>query len=202
MIEVYLLLREGCIQVISEFGILFIDMLLIIEMNLFDYISKCLVYLIFDLNNDFDFYIIDYEVWIFLWWLYKVRGGEQFFMMGFFVIDEEVNVILLGLGGINVIYYYVDDVCIEYIFVDIVNFGLFDMVFCEQFFSMELFVVGLYSSYVWSMGDIIGSIMVIELGVYIVEVVYEEFVIWDMVIVQYLLVEEFSFGLDIIVCQL
>lgn len=61
---------------ISEFGILFIDMLLIIEMNLFDYISKCLVYLIFDLNNDFDFYIIDYEVWIFLWWLYKVRGGE------------------------------------------------------------------------------------------------------------------------------
>lgn len=52
-------------------------------------------------------------------------------MMGFFVIDEEVNVILLGLGGINVIYYYVDDVCIEYIFVDIVNFGLFDMVFCE-----------------------------------------------------------------------
>lgn len=201
MIEVYLSLREGRTQATSEFGILFTDTLLTIEMNSFDYTSKRLVHLTPDLNNDPDFYITDYEAWTPLRWLYKAKGGEQFFTMGSFATDEEANVIPLGSGGINATYYYVDDVRIEHISADIANLGLSDTVFCEQPFSTELSVAGPYSSYAWSTGDTTGSITVTEPGVYTVEAVYEEFVIRDTAIVQYLPVEEFSLGPDTTACQ-
>ncbi|MCR9103542.1 MAG: copper resistance protein NlpE, partial [bacterium] len=189
MIEVYLSLREGRNQATSEFGILFTDTLLTVEMDSFDYTSKRLVHLTPDLSNDPDFFITDYEAWTPLRWLYKARGGEQFFTMGSFASDEEANVILLDADGNGTTYYYADDVRIEHLSADIANLGLSDTVLCEQPFSTELSVAGPYSSYAWSTGDTTGSITVTEPGVYTVEAVYEEFVIRDTAIVQYLPVE-------------
>ena len=83
-VEMYVSLKEGYYQATSEFGILFTDTLLTVEMDAFDYTSKRLVHLTPDLSNAPDFYITNYEAWIPLRWLYKARGGEQFFTMGSF----------------------------------------------------------------------------------------------------------------------
>lgn len=200
-VEMYVSLKEGYYQATSEFGILFTDTLLTIEMDSFDYASKRLVHLSPDLSNDPDFFITDYEAWTPLRWLYKARGGEQFFTVGSFATDEEANVVLLDSGSSRQTCYYIDDVRIEHLSADIANLGLSDTVFCEQPFNTELSVAGPYSSYAWSTGDTTGSITVTEPGVYTVEAVYEEFVIRDTAIVQYLPVEEFSLGPDTTACQ-
>jgi len=201
MIEVFLSLIEGRNQATSEFGILFTDTLFTVEMAPFDYTSKRLVHLTPDLSNDPDFYITDYEAWTPLRWLYKARGGEQFFTMGSFATDEEANVTLLDSVGSEATEYYVDDARVEPLSASIADLGLSDTVFCEQPFSTDLSVAGPYSSYAWSTGDTTGSITVTEPGVYTVEAVYEEFVIRDTAIVQYLPVEEFSLGLDTTACR-
>ncbi|MCR9103399.1 MAG: hypothetical protein NXI25_25870, partial [bacterium] len=201
LVEIYLSLQEGRAQATSEFGILFTDTLFTVEMDSFDYSSKRLVHLTPDLSNAPDFFITDYEAWTPLRWLYKARGGEQFFTMGSFATDEEANVIQLGSVGINATYYYIDDARVEPLSASIADLGLSDTVFCEQPFSTELSVAGPYSSYAWSTGDTTGSITVTEPGVYTVEAVYEEFVIRDTAIVQYLPVEEFSLGPDTTACQ-
>jgi gliding motility-associated-like protein len=200
MVELYASLADDSRVAIDKFGIVFTDSLFQVELNSDD-IASPKQFLDTDLVVEAGFFMSEYDNWEPFRWLYKAKGGERFFTMGVFVPDSQIDTIIVGnFGGYNT-YYYIDDVRIEHLSADIANLGLSDTVLCEQPFSTELSVAGPYSSYAWSTGDTTGSITVTEPGVYTVEAVYEEFVIRDTAIVQYLPVEEFSLGPDTTACQ-
>ena len=200
-VELFVNLSEKAGKATDEFGVLFTDTLLFTPWAVEDVGRSIMLPFEPQLENSVGNFIDDTENWVPLRWVYEAKGGEQFFTMGAFGLHEEITFINIEGRNNTSVYYFIDDVRIEKLPYHIANLGLQDTILCSQPFSVELSASpGPYSSYTWNTGAESPSITVTEPGVYVLEAVYEDFVIRDTAVMQYLPVEAFELGQDTTLC--
>ncbi|TAK33133.1 MAG: gliding motility-associated C-terminal domain-containing protein [Saprospiraceae bacterium] len=117
------------------------------------------------------YYLTDTANWMELCWLYKAKGGEQYMIIGNFKENAAIDAVMVGpVIQDPSTYYYIDDVSIEKVPYHLAAIGLGgDRVVCQASFTDTLTAHGFYTSYLWSTGDTVQSIIVTEPGTYWVE---------------------------------
>jgi len=201
LVEIFVCSRDDPGAVTDELGVFFTDTLLQTPWSILGQFTSLMLPFQPQLENEPGNFITADEEWEPLRWVYKARGGEQFFTVGAFGKHEDIVFDYVGSPNRTTVYYFIDDVRIEKLPYHIANLGLQDTILCSQPFSVELSAnSGPHSSYTWNTGEEGPDITVTEPGVYILEAVYEDFVIRDTAVVQYLPVEAFELGQDTTLC--
>ncbi|MCB0566630.1 MAG: gliding motility-associated C-terminal domain-containing protein [Phaeodactylibacter sp.] len=199
LVELFVSLHDGYKLATDEFSILFTDTLLWVAMSPTVFTSRT-IFTEPQLNNNSGNFLTSQEEWMPLRWVYKASGGEAFMTMGNFRPDEAVDYVEVEQWGSLGVYYFVDDVRVEKTPYFIGDLGLRDTILCTTPFSVELSASGVHSSYRWSTGESGPSIIVTTPGTYILEATYEEFVIRDTAVVQYLPPEAVNLGPNVVLC--
>ncbi|NBC05963.1 MAG: hypothetical protein GVY26_02085, partial [Bacteroidetes bacterium] len=150
MVETFVCTLDDPGAVTDEFGVFFTDTLLQTPWSIFAQFTSLMLPFQPQLENDTGSFITSDEEWEPLRWVYKARGGEQFFTMGAFGKHEDIVFDYVGSPNRTKVYYLIDDVRIEKLPYHIANLGLQDTILCSQPFSVELSAnSGPHSSYTW-----------------------------------------------------
>ncbi len=198
LLELFVSLNDDFVQATDEFSILFTDTFFYDPTQIST--PSLIIYAEPQLTNEPGNFITNHEGWTPLRWVYQARGGEAYMTMGVFRSPYEINWFQIDGPGRLATYYYIDDVSLEKLAYPLATLGLRDTILCESPFEVTLEASGLHSGYLWSTGDTTQSITVTEPGIYVLEAYYQEFLIRDTAVVQYLPADSIDLGPDLELC--
>ncbi|GJM32126.1 MAG: hypothetical protein DHS20C18_11270 [Saprospiraceae bacterium] len=198
LLELFVSLNDDFVQATDEFSILFTDTFFYDPTQTST--PSLIIYADPQLTNEPGNFITNQDGWTPLRWVYQARGGEAYMTMGVFRSPFEINWIQIAPWGGVATYYYIDDVSLEKLPYPLATLGLQDTILCALPFEVTPAASGLHNGYLWNTGDTTQSITVTEPGIYILEAYYQEFLIRDTAVVQYLPPENFDLGPDLHFC--